>query len=303
MTYIPLRPIPIRERASILFIEHGKIDVDDQAFVVFDKEHGRTAIPVGGLACVMLEPGTRISHAAVVLAAKIGCLLVWTGEAGVRLYASGQPGGASARHLLYQARIATDETARLNVVRAMYAQRFEESAPDRRSVDQLRGIEGVRVRETYRRLADEHDVPWNGRRYEMNNFRAADIPNQCISAATACLYGLTEAAILAAGYAPQIGFLHRGRAQSFVYDIADLFKFETVVPEAFKVAARAAKGDVSGPIERATRIACRDSFRRSRLLDRIIPSIHDVLAASGIDVPEDAPEGVEPVLPITGEAA
>jgi putative transposase len=41
-----------------------------------------------------------------------------------------------------------------------------------------------------------------------------------------------------------------------------------------------------------------DAFRRSRLLDRIIPAIHDVLAAGGIDPPADAPEGVEPVLPV-----
>lgn len=305
MSYIPLKPIPIRERASTLFIEHGRIDVDDQAFVVADAEHGHTHIPVGGLACLMLEPGTRISHAAVVLAAKVNCLLVWTGEAGVRLYACGQPGGASARHLLYQARIALDDTARLNVVRAMYAQRFGEAAPERRSIDQLRGLEGVRVRETYRRLADEHGVAWHGRRYEANNFRAADVPNQCISAATACLYGLTEAAILAAGYAPQIGFLHRGRAQSFVYDIADLFKFETVVPEAFRVAARAAgpMSSHSRSLESQVRHACRDAFRKTRLLDRIIPAIHGVLSASGIDIPDDAPEGVEPVLPRTEEAA
>lgn len=303
MPYIPMRAAPIRERASILFIEHGKIDVDDQAFVVIDADRGRTQIPVAGLACLMLEPGTRISHAAVVLAAKVGTLLVWTGEAGVRLYASGQPGGASARHLLYQAAIALDETARLNVVRAMYAQRFGEAAPERRSIDQLRGLEGVRVREAYRELADKHGVVWRGRRYEVGNYRAADVPNQCISAATACLYGLSEAAILAAGYAPQIGFLHKGRAQSFVYDIADLFKFETVVPEAFRVAAEITRGEVSGPVERAMRRACRDTFRKSRLVDRIIPAIHEVLVASGIGQPEDAPEGVEPVFATTEEAA
>jgi CRISP-associated protein Cas1 len=68
MTYIPLRPTPLRERASILFLEHGQIDVADQAFVLIDDE-GRTHIPVAGLACLMLEPGTRISHAAIKLAA------------------------------------------------------------------------------------------------------------------------------------------------------------------------------------------------------------------------------------------
>ena len=96
MTYIPLQPTPIRERASILFLERGQIDVSDQAFVLID-ERGRTSIPVAGIACLMLEPGTRISHAAVVLAASVNCLIVWTGEAGVRLYASGQPGNSRSR--------------------------------------------------------------------------------------------------------------------------------------------------------------------------------------------------------------
>ena len=71
----PPRPIPIKDRASILFIEKGQLDVLDGAFVVIDKTGVRTHIPVGGIACLMLEPGSRISHAAVVLAARVGCLL------------------------------------------------------------------------------------------------------------------------------------------------------------------------------------------------------------------------------------
>jgi len=298
VTYIDVKPIPIRERASILFVEHARIDVDDGAFVLLDADGTRTQAPIGGLACLMLEPGTRITHAAVKRAADVGCLLVWVGEGGVRLYASGQPGGARADRLLYQAALALDETARLKVVRAMYGLRFGEPAPERRSIDQLRGMEGVRVREAYRRLADETGVEWHGRRYDASNWRGADVPNQCISAATAALYGLTEAAILAAGYAPAIGFLHRGRALSFVYDVADLFKFETVVPAAFRVAAGIAGGQIEATKpERHVRLACRDAFRRTRLLDRLIPAIHDVLAAGGLAPPEDAPEGVEPVLP------
>ena len=56
------------------------------------------------------------------------------------------------------------------------------------------------------------------------------------------MHGLAEAAVLAAGYAPAIGFLHTGKALSFVYDVADVFKFETVVPVAFQIAGRAAAG-------------------------------------------------------------
>ena len=152
----PPRPIPMKERSSILFIEKGQLDVLDGAFVVVDKNGVRTHIPIGGLACLMLEPGARISHAAVALAARAGTLIVWVGEAGVRLYAAGQPGGARSDRLLYQARLALDDDARLKVVRKMYAMRFGEPAPERRSIEQLRGIEGARVKRLYELQAREN---------------------------------------------------------------------------------------------------------------------------------------------------
>lgn len=294
-TFIPLRPIAIKDRSAIVFLEYGQVDVVDSAFVLIDQNGVRVQIPVGGLACLMLEPGTRITHAAVALAARVGCLLVWVGEGGVRLYSAGQPGGARADRLLYQARCALDEGARLNVVREMFRVRFGEEAPSKRSVDQLRGIEGVRVRTLYQGLAKQYGLSWKSRKYDTADWKAADVPNQCLSAGTACLYGLSEAAILAAGYAPAIGFLHRGRPLSFVYDVADIFKFETVVPAAFSVAAKIekGKGDGTSP-DRQVRIACREMFRKSNLLERIIPTIQLVLSASGIDQPEDAPEAPEP---------
>lgn len=296
--YIPLRPIAIKDRSAIVFLEYGQVDVIDSAFVLVDQLGARVQVPVGGLACLMLEPGTRITHAAVTLAARVGCLLVWVGEGGVRVYAAGQPGGARADRLLYQAQAALDESARLRVVRAMYRLRFGEEPPARRSVDQLRGIEGVRVRTLYRQIARLHGVDWDGRRYDPAAWSDADIPNRCLSAATSCLYGLCEAAVLAAGYAPAIGFLHRGKPLSFVYDIADIFKFETVVPAAFKVAAGAAhNGQRGAMLERQVRIECRDAFRRSNLLERIIPTIGELLAMSGLQAPSEAPEGQPPALP------
>lgn len=288
----PLKPIPIKDRVSVLFLEMGQLDVLDGAFVLVDKNGVRTHIPVGGVACLMLEPGTRVSHAAVTLAARVGCLLVWIGEGGVRLYAAGQPGGARADNLLYQARLALEDSSRLKVVRKMYSMRFGEEPPQRRSVEQLRGVEGVRVRKTYQLLAKQYGVPWNSRRYDHTQWGSGDVPNRCLSSATSCLYGITEAAILAAGYAPAIGFIHTGKPQSFVYDIADIFKFETVVPVAFRVAARR-----PGSPEREVRLGCRDSFRQTRLLDRIIPTIEEVLAAGGIPRPGRPEESVAPAIP------
>ena len=288
----PLKPIPMKDRISVLYLEKGNLDVLDGAFVVVDKNGVRTHIPVGGVACLMLEPGTRVSHAAVTLASRVGCLLVWIGEGGVRLYASGQPGGARADRLLYQAKLALDDAARLKVVRKMYEMRFKEKPPERRSVEQLRGIEGVRVRKMYELLARQYKVEWKSRNYDYTEWGSGDVPNRCLSSATACLYGICEAAILAAGYAPAVGFIHTGKAQSFVYDIADIFKFETVVPVAFRIAAKKTQSP-----ERDVRLACRDVFRESRLLKRIIPTIEEVLAAGEVAMPKPHEEAVEPAIP------
>ncbi len=288
----PLKPIPMKGRLSVLFVDKGQLDVLDGAFVVVDKSGVRTHIPVGGVACLMLEPGTRVSHAAVTLASRVGCLLVWVGDGGVRLYASGQPGGARADRLLYQAKLALDDVARLKVVRKMYEMRFKEKPPERRSVQQLRGIEGVRVRKMYELMAKQYRVNWKRRNYDHTEWSSGDIPNRCLSSATACLYGISEAAILAAGYAPAIGFIHTGKPQSFVYDIADIFKFETVVPVAFRVASKKPYNP-----ERDVRLACRDAFRQTRILKRIIPTIEEVLAAGEMEMPKAHDEAVAPVIP------
>jgi len=300
----PPKPIPIKERASILFLEKGRLDVIDGAFVLVDDRGVRVHIPIGGVVCLMLEPGTRVSHAAVALAARAGTLLIWVGEAGVRLYAAGQPGGARADRLLYQARLALDDEARLRVVRKMYALRFGEDAPAKRSVDQLRGIEGARVREMYKALSGRYGIVWRGRDYDPSDWAASDTVNRCLSAATASLYGITEAAILAAGYAPAIGFLHTGKPQSFVYDIADIYKFDTVVPVAFRVAGAAQSGRpldggrINDPVAEVRR-RCRDAFRQARILERLIPGIDEVLAAGGLPIPDAAPEAM-PVAFVEG---
>lgn len=286
-----LKPLAMKERLSLLFLGRGQLDVQGGAFVLVDAEGVRTHIPVGGVACLMLEPGTRLSHAAAVLAARAGTLLIWTGEAGVRLYSAGQPGGARSDKLLYQASLALDPAARLAVVRRMYALRFGQQPPGKRSVEQLRGIEGARVRAMYAQLAQAFGVRWTRRDYDPTDWGSGDVVNRCLSAATACLYGVCEAAILAAGYAPAIGFIHTGKPRSFVFDVADLVKFETVVPEAFRTAARA-PDDPEGE----TRRACRESFRKTKLLGRLIPLIEDVLAAGGLPVPEAPPDALGPAF-------
>jgi len=288
----PLKPIAIKERLSILFIEKGHLDVLDGAFVVVDKSGVRTHIPVGGVACLMLEPVHGLP------------MLLWRwprgghtagvgGRSGGAFVFVRSAGGARADRLLYQAKLALDDTLRLKVVRKMYAMRFGEVPPERRSVEQLRGIEGARVRETYKLIAKKYGVEWKARNYDTSEWDKADLPNRCLSSATSCLYGVTEAAVLAAGYAPAVGFIHTGKPLSFVYDVADIYKFETVVPVAFKIAATSPRNP-----EQQVRIACRDVFRESRLLERIIPGIEEMLSAGEIAPPVAHEEAVLPLFPM-----
>ncbi|WP_230582732.1 CRISPR-associated endonuclease Cas1, partial [Cronobacter malonaticus] len=157
---------------------------------------------------------------------------------------------------------------------------------------QLRGIEGARVRQTYALLAKRYGVKWNGRRYDPKDWEKGDVVNQCISAATSCLYGISEAAILAAGYAPAIGFIHSGKPLSFVYDIADIIKFDAVVPKAFEIAARHPEQP-----DREVRLACRDIFRSEKLTGKLIPLIETVLAAGEIEPPQPATDMLPPAIP------
>jgi CRISPR-associated protein Cas1 len=262
---------------SFLYVEHARIDRHENAIAIHDAE-GMTPVPAAALAVLMLGPGTNITHAAVAVLAENNCLVIWCGEENVRFYAMGVGGTRSASRLLRQASLASNEETRLQVVKRMYRMRFEEDLPEDITVEQLRGMEGSRVRTAYARMSQETGIDWSGRSYDRGDWRAADPVNRALSAANSCLYGLSHAAILSAGYSPAIGFIHTGKQLSFVYDMADLYKLSLTIPIAFRAAAGSHVG-----LERTVRLACRDLFRETRLVERIIPDIRLALGETGGD--------------------
>ncbi|HUX86367.1 MAG TPA: type I-E CRISPR-associated endonuclease Cas1e [Chloroflexota bacterium] len=271
------------DRWGYLYVEHARIDRDAASICFTDKE-GETAIPIDQLGLLMLGPGTSITHSAVDCLAANNCLVCWTGEGGVRLYAHSTGGTHASFRLLRQAQLYCDDTARLGVVIRMYQKRFPEVLSTNLSIQQIRGMEGARVRSAYRALADATGVDWVGRSYDQNQWDAADPLDRALSSANACLYGLCHAAILSAGYSAAIGFVHTGKLLSFVYDVADFYKTEVTVPVAFRVVR-----DGTREVERRVRLACRDAFFEARLLERILPDIAEVLDASD-DLGEGADE-------------
>lgn len=264
-----------RDSLSFVYLEHAKIDKHENAIAFHDAE-GLTPVPVATLAVLMLGPGTMVTHAAIKVLADNNCLVVWCGEENVRFYSSGMGGTRSAAPLLHQARLASNEATRLQVVKRMYRMRFEEDLPEEVTVEELRGKEGSRVRTAYARMSAETGIPWSGRNYDRGNWRAADPVNRALSAANSCLYGLCHAAILSAGYSPAIGFIHTGKQLSFVYDVADLYKVGLTVPLAFRIA-----GESPPQLERSVRLACRDLFRETRLVEKVIPDIRLALGQTG----------------------
>jgi len=225
------------------------------------------------LSLLMLGPGTSITHAAINVLAENGCLVIWAGEHGIRFYAMGLGKTRSSAHLLHQAFLVSHPELRIKVIRKMYQKRFEEKLDKDLTLQQIRGKEGARVRKKYEEFSEKTNVEWNGRNYNVDNWNKADTINRAISAGNACLYGICHAAIVSIGFSTGLGFIHTGKLLSFVYDIADLYKFETTIPLAFKLTS---EGNFK--IAKRVRIACRDQFFEKKILKRIVPDIQNLLS-------------------------
>ena len=265
-------------------MEHCRIDQDDKAIAIHDAK-GKVPVPCAALVMLMLGPGTSITHAAIRTLAENGCLVMWSGEEAVRFYAQGTGETRSARNLLRQAKLCTNPALRLEVVMRLYRMRFAEPMDPSLTLQEIRGKEGIRVRETYARTSRETGVPWTGRSYRRESWDKSDPVNRALSCANSCLYGVCHAAIVSAGYSPALGFVHTGKMLSFVYDIADLYKTEMTIPTAFQAVAVSTED-----LERRVRRECRNAFNTGRLLQRVIPDIERALsvdAAKGGDTEGD----------------
>jgi CRISPR-associated protein Cas1 len=230
-----------------------------------------------------MGPGASISHAAVKALADNNCTVVWVGEEGLHFYAAGTGGTRGSSAIIRQALLVSNPQLRLQVVLRMYRKRFPGGLKPGLTLQQIRGMEGIRVREAYASGSRASGVAWAGRNYQRGDWSAADPINRALSAGNACLYGLVQAAMLSAGYSPALGFIHTGKQLSFVYDVADLYKADVIIPTAFDVVAWNPSA-----VEREMRIACRRKFQEARLMQRVLPDIAEVLNVDEAPAAADA---------------
>jgi CRISPR-associated protein Cas1 len=281
-----MRDLPkIRDSLSFLYFEYGHLE-QSKLGVEFVNQQGRIPLPVASLAALLLGPGTTVTHGAVRTLVEAGCSLIWCGEAGVRCYAQGIGETHKAYRLMRQAELSSTPALRLQVIERLYRARFPDPLPEGLRLEQIRGREGIRVREAYASAARTFNVPWNGRNYNRTSWNEADPLNRALSAANACLHGLVHAVLLSAGYSPALGFIHQGKQLSFVYDVADLYKVQLTVPVAFSAVAEGVT-----PLESQVRKRCRDAFTNLRLLQRVVADIDQLLR---LDTEPENPDGFDP---------
>ena len=269
-----LQALPqIRDRMTFLYLERCTIGREDGAITVTE-ERGCVHVPAASISVLLLGPGTRITHRGMELIGDSGVTVIWVGENGVRYYASGRPLTHRTGLLMRQAALVSNMRSHLQVARQMYQMRFPDEDVSALTMQQLRGREGARVRDIYRRQSAKWHVPWNGRQYAPEDYEAGDAVNQALSAGHACLYGLAHAVIAALGCSPGLGFVHVGHESSFVYDIADLYKAETTIPVAFEIAAQGVE-DIGSAVRRRMR----EEMMKHHLLERMTHDIQALLHA------------------------
>lgn len=263
--------VRVEERITFLHLERCSVSRDSNAITATNAE-GTVHVPAATISAVLLGPGTRVTHHAMMLLASCGVTVVWVGESGVRYYAHGASLARSTRLLDAQAAAVSNTRSRLAIARAMYEYRFPDEAVAGLTMQQLRGREGARVRNLYRTHSERTGVTWKKRDYDPESFDDSDAINQALSAAHTCLYGVVHAAIVSLGCAPGLGFVHTGHSRAFVYDVADLYKAEVTIPLAFDVVAEGSL-DVPGD----TRRRVRDALRSSDVLSRCVKDIKRLL--------------------------
>ncbi len=267
---------PARERWTPIYLEHGRLEVDDASVKWIGADRTVFRLPVAGLSVIMLGPGTTVTHAAIKACADCNTPVCWVGEEGMRFYAAGvNPTHDNARARL-QAGIAAVPKRREEVARRMFRLRFGGETPvEGLAVKELRGMEGRRVKTLYAQMGARYGVTWKGRRYSPDNWDLADNINRAVSAANAALYALVTAVVCSLGYLPAIGFIHTDSMRAFVLDIADLYKPETTLPAAFEAVGLNPDADTEAVIARLkTSIEQRHLLRRmpadiARLLEDV----------------------------------
>lgn len=223
----------VKDKYPFLYLEHGRLEIDDSSIKWIDAMNNVVPLPVATLNALLLGPGTTVTHDAVRTAAAANCAICWVGADSLLFYSAGFLPTADTRNLKKQIELSADPRKSIEVARRMFARRFPDADLAGKSLQELMGMEGNRVRALYHAKAEQYQVGWKGRSFTPGKFEVSDLTNQILTSTNAALYGVLCSATHSLGYSPHIGFIHSGSPLPFIYDMADLYKAELCIDLAF----------------------------------------------------------------------
>jgi CRISP-associated protein Cas1 len=270
--------IPHADRHGLLWLSRGELCVVDGCLHFARGADSLTPsldqIPQQAVSMILLGPGSSVTQDALRLLARHGTLLAAVGEDGVRSYTAPPLMPDRSDVARRQAELWGNTRRRISVARHMCALRLGEILPHR-ELDTLRGIEGSRVKNIYRLMAEKYGIEWKGRHYDRANPNATDVPNQAINHAATAVQAAAAIAVQSLAALPPLGFIHEDSGQSFVLDIADLFRDTVTLHIAFTAAKRAESSDDT--IDRMVRREASTVFRKQQVINTMIDRIKQVL--------------------------
>ncbi len=225
----------VSDKYPFLYLERGRLEIDDSSLKWIDSEGDRVRLPIATIGTLLLGPGTSITHEAVKTAAAANCSICWVGEDTLLFYACGLSPTSDTRNMLRQARLSVNGDTATAVARAFFARRFPDADLGSKTLQEMMGMEGLRVRQLYVEKARQYQVGWKGRAFTPGKFELSDVTNQILTAANAALYGILCSCVHSLGYSPHLGFIHSGSPLPFIYDMADLYKGELCIDLAFSL--------------------------------------------------------------------
>ncbi len=281
--------VPHADRHGLLWLERGELCVIDGCLHFTRGEDSLTPtidqIPHQAVSMILLGPGSSVTHDALRLLARRGTLLAAVGHDGVRTYTAPPLMPDRSDVARRQAELWGNPRRRISVARHMYALRLGEVLPHR-DLDTLRGVEGSRVKTMYRLMADKHGIDWKGRHFDRADPEAADLPNQAINHAATAVQAAAAIAVQSLAALPPLGFIHEDSGQSFVLDVADLFRDTVTLQIAFTAARQAEKTDET--IDRLVRREASRVFRKQQVIASMIDRIKQVLRMDELEAGDGA---------------
>lgn len=225
----------IKERYPFIYLEHGRLEIDDSSVKWIDANYNIVRLPIASILSILLGPGTSITHEAIKVCASANCTISWVGADTLIYYANGISPTSDTRIMRNQVQLALNPKKRLAIARRMFSFRFTDVDINDKSLSQLKGLEGIRVKQSYEKFAEKYQVGWTGRRYIPGKFIMSDITNKILTASNTALYAIILSSIITLGYSPYFGFVHTGSPLPFVYDIADLYKEKLTIELSFQL--------------------------------------------------------------------